>query len=206
MRSGRKMSPVSTHQGRRSSVEKEGVWAQNKMSRQWGLCRGREWDGEPSLPALGCWPVPLQPHQHDKLQRAGAITLIYTVPSSSARQVERAPLQSHTGAHNILSSQKGRSSPTHSMHLPRADRGGKSILTGLRCGYHCWKALQPHSPFLSSLSSDSQRYWRVLPEQSLSGEELKARPRRIFPGKISPSCCPKAIWSSLRGPFRAHSQ
>lgn len=96
MRSGRKMSPVSTHQGRRSSVEKEGVWAQNKMSRQWGLCRGREWDGEPSLPALGCWPVPLQPHQHDRLQRAGAITLIYTVPSSSARQVERAPLQSRT--------------------------------------------------------------------------------------------------------------
>lgn len=151
MRSGKKMSPVSTHQGGRSSVEKEGVWAQDEMSRQRGLRSGRVWDGKPSLPALGCWPAPLQPHQHDWLQRAAASTLIYTGPSSSARRVEWAPLQSQAGAHNILSSQNCRSSPAHSMHLPRAGRGGKSLLTGLRCGYHHGKALQPHSPFLNSL-------------------------------------------------------
>lgn len=151
------------------------------MSRQWGLRSGRVWDGEHSLPALGCWPVPLQPQQHGWLQRAGDITLIYTAPSSPARWVEWAPLQSQAGAHILLSYQNCRSSPAHPMHLPRAGRGGKSLLTGLGCGYHSWKALQPHSPFLSSLGlgaalSDCQRYQRVPPEQSSSVEGLKARP------------------------------
>lgn len=59
------MSPVSPHQGGRSSVGKEGVWAQNKMCRQ---CSGRVWGGEPSLPAPGCWPGAVQPPQHEWLQ------------------------------------------------------------------------------------------------------------------------------------------
>lgn len=189
------MSDVSTHRGGRSSVEKEGLWAQNKMSRQWGLRSGRVWDGEPSLPALGCWPVPLQPRHHDWLQRAGDITLIYTVSSSSARRVEWVPLQSQTGAHNILSSQNCRCS-AHSMHLPRADRVGKSLLTRAELWVPQLKSPAAFSCVHSALGaalSDCQSYWKILREQSSSVEELKARPWRIFLGKTSPSCCPKAI-------------
>lgn len=120
-------------------IRVEGARWERKVCEHRIKCAGSAVEG------CGVGSPPCQPRAAGQVQcsllstsgcSAGHIALICTVPSSPAGRAQRATLQSQTVAHNILSSQTCRNSPAHSMHLPRADRAGKSLLTGLRCGYH----------------------------------------------------------------------
>lgn len=113
--------------------------------------------------------------------------------------------------------------PTHTIHLPRADRCGNSLLMqaavwvpGLRSPAAPQSVLALTQPWgcsvwLPVVLKHRAKAWRSLKQASLSPR----KPLTVavghaeffcFPGKTSPGCSPKAIWTFLWGPLREISQ